>query len=119
MISPLVDEYDVHKINQICADTSKHKESVKNLLLETLDKETLLLKQDYEDKDTVFGKKIHTEFFMRNGYVSEGFFGIYERKRTHGTYGNGKWFSNTAWDFKVCEKGKDPRNDIEKTNCMG
>ena len=89
LISPLVDEYDVHKINQICADTSKHKESVKNLLLETLDKETLLLKQDYEDKDTVL-EKIHT-IFMRNGYVSEGFLAsMKERERMAPTeMGNG------------------------------
>ena len=89
LISPLVDEYDVHKINQICADTSKHKESVKNLLLEKLDKETLLLKQDYEDKDTVL-EKIHT-IFMRNGYVSEGFLAsMKERERMAPTeMGNG------------------------------
>ena len=68
LISPLVDAYDVRKINQIyMGSTTQSDENIKNLLLEMLDEQTLFINQNYSSSDEILQKI--SSILECNGYV--------------------------------------------------
>ncbi|PWJ16293.1 BglG family transcription antiterminator [[Clostridium] innocuum] len=72
LISPLVDAYDVRKINQIyMGSTTQSDENIKNLLLEMLDEQTLFINQNYSSSDEILQKI--SSILECNGYVIDGF----------------------------------------------
>lgn len=105
LISPLVDEYDVRKINQIYMGTKQFPdENIKNLLLEMLDEQTLFLKQDYSDADQIL-KSIHNNL-KYSGFVVEGFLdSMRSRERISPTeVGNGIAIPHGITKYVIKEK---------------
>lgn len=105
LISPLVDEYDVRKINQIYMGTQPQAdENIKNLLLEMLDHETLFLKQDFNSSDQILYSI--NDILKTNGYVMEGFLdSMVSRERISPTeVGNGIAIPHGITKYVVKEK---------------
>lgn len=72
LISPIVDEYDVRKINRIYHDAEvQAKENSKNLLLETLDDHSIFMHQEYETSQQVL-MEINRVLKVYS-YVNDGF----------------------------------------------